>query len=133
MSGKPRMSGARAALDYFHVPDDEDEHRLVEYARRKQEMVVRLIEAGTLSVAAAIGAFRTSGHLARGDAILLNDPFRGGTHLPDITLVTPVFVSDPPSEVEAPFGFVACRAHHADVGGMTADRCRSRAKSTRKA
>ncbi|MGO9490039.1 MAG: HAD family hydrolase [Solirubrobacteraceae bacterium] len=46
MSGKPRMSGARAALEYFHVPDDEDEHRLVEYAQRKQDMVVRLIEAG---------------------------------------------------------------------------------------
>ena len=73
-----------------------------------------------LSVSAAIDAFRGSGRLARGDAILLNDPFRGGTHLPDITLVTPVFVSDSPSEVEEPFGFVACRAHHADVGGMTA-------------
>src|SRR6476661_9988650 len=46
MSGKPRMSGARAALEYFHVPDDEDEHRLLEYAQRKQAMVVRLIEAG---------------------------------------------------------------------------------------
>jgi beta-phosphoglucomutase-like phosphatase (HAD superfamily) len=46
MSGKPRMSGARAAFEYFHVPDDEDDHRLLEYAQRKQEMVVRLIEAG---------------------------------------------------------------------------------------
>lgn len=49
MSGKPRMNGARAALEYFHVPDDEDKHRLVEYAQRKQEMVVRLIEAGDFS------------------------------------------------------------------------------------
>lgn len=46
MSGKPRMSGTRAALEYFHVPDDEDDHRLLEYAERKQAMVVRLIEAG---------------------------------------------------------------------------------------
>ena len=46
LSGKPRMSGARAALEYFHIPDDEDEHRLLAYAQRKQEMVVRLIEAG---------------------------------------------------------------------------------------
>jgi beta-phosphoglucomutase-like phosphatase (HAD superfamily) len=46
MSGKPRMSGARAAFEYFHVPDDEDDHRLLEYAQRKQEMVVRLIDAG---------------------------------------------------------------------------------------
>src|SRR5260370_13700416 len=44
VSGKPRMSGARAALDYFHVPGAED--RVAEYARLKQEMVVRLIQAG---------------------------------------------------------------------------------------
>ena len=46
MSGKPRLSGARAAFEYFHIPDDEEQHRLLEYAERKQEMVVRLIEAG---------------------------------------------------------------------------------------
>ena len=45
MSGKPRMSGARAALAYFHIPDD-DGKRLAEFADRKQAMVVRLIEAG---------------------------------------------------------------------------------------
>jgi beta-phosphoglucomutase-like phosphatase (HAD superfamily) len=45
LSGKPRLSGARAALEFFHVPDDHD-LRLAEYAARKQEMVVRLIEAG---------------------------------------------------------------------------------------
>ena len=45
MSGRPRMSGARAALAYFHVPDD-DGKRLAEFADRKQAMVVRLIEAG---------------------------------------------------------------------------------------
>jgi beta-phosphoglucomutase-like phosphatase (HAD superfamily) len=44
MSGKPRMSGARAALDYFGVPDAGA--RAEEYAQRKQAMVVRLIEAG---------------------------------------------------------------------------------------
>jgi N-methylhydantoinase B len=44
---------------------------------------------------------------------ILNDPYRGGTHLPDITIVTPVFVA------EEPAGFAACRAHHADVGGPT--------------
>ena len=44
MSGKPRMSGARAALDYFNVPDPEV--RVTEYADRKQAMVIRLIEAG---------------------------------------------------------------------------------------
>ncbi|MFT4048958.1 MAG: hydantoinase B/oxoprolinase family protein [Solirubrobacterales bacterium] len=48
-----------------------------------------------------------------GDAWILNDPFRGGTHLPDITIVTPVFASTG----EALLGYSACRAHHADVGG----------------
>lgn len=49
-----------------------------------------------------------------GDTIILNDPYRGGTHLPDITLISPVFGDGNPS----PFFFVANRAHHADVGGM---------------
>jgi N-methylhydantoinase B len=44
---------------------------------------------------------------------ILNDPYRGGTHLPDITLVSPVFAAD---EL---LGFAASRAHHADVGGPT--------------
>jgi phosphoglycolate phosphatase-like HAD superfamily hydrolase len=44
MSGKPRMSGARAALDYFEVPDAET--RVEVYAERKQAMVIELIEAG---------------------------------------------------------------------------------------
>jgi beta-phosphoglucomutase len=44
VSGKPRMEGARAALDYFHVPDADQ--RVAEYAQLKQQMVVRLIEAG---------------------------------------------------------------------------------------
>ncbi len=48
-----------------------------------------------------------------GDAVLLNDPFAGGTHLPDLTLVSPVFLDG----VRGPAFFVASRAHHADVGG----------------
>jgi len=48
-----------------------------------------------------------------GDAWILNDPYRGGTHLPDITLVSPVFEGD------ALIAFAASRAHHADVGGAT--------------
>lgn len=50
----------------------------------------------------------------RGDVAILNDPFHGGTHLPDITVVSPVFV-----ENDRLMGFVANRAHHADVGGMS--------------
>ncbi|MFQ5883017.1 MAG: hydantoinase B/oxoprolinase family protein [Candidatus Methylomirabilales bacterium] len=49
-----------------------------------------------------------------GDTVVLNDPYKGGTHLPDITLISPVYGDkDAP-----PFFFVANRAHHADVGGM---------------
>jgi N-methylhydantoinase B len=44
---------------------------------------------------------------------VLNDPYRGGTHLPDVTLISPVFVA---GEL---LGFAACRAHHADIGGPT--------------
>ena len=50
-----------------------------------------------------------------GDGVLVNDPYGGGTHLPDITLVTPVFIEDS----RQPVFFAANRAHHADVGGMT--------------
>ncbi|MBI3968799.1 MAG: hydantoinase B/oxoprolinase family protein [Chloroflexi bacterium] len=65
------------------------------------------------SVRAAIQRYT----LEPGDAVILNDPFLGGTHLPDITIVSPVYISDEPGA--KPFGYVASRAHHADVGGMT--------------
>ncbi len=65
-----------------------------------------------LSVAAAVERF--SHDLEPGDLIILNDPFHGGTHLPDITMVSPVFL--PSNEL---IGFAASRAHHADVGGIT--------------
>ncbi len=58
-------------------------------------------------------ALREFDSLQPGDVIILNDPYHGGTHLPDITMVSPVFVGD-----KAAF-FVASRAHHADVGGMS--------------
>jgi len=61
--------------------------------------------------------------LAPGEAYVLNDPYRGGTHLPDITVITPVFLGlDAPAgtrERAAPSFFVASRGHHADVGGTT--------------
>jgi N-methylhydantoinase B len=53
--------------------------------------------------------------MAPGDAVLVNDPYGGGSHLPDITLVTPVFLEDS----HKPAFFTANRAHHSDVGGMT--------------
>jgi len=92
-----------------------------------------------LSVAAALEEFGKDisgiSGLEPGDVIILNDPFRGGTHLPDITMITPVFVNETsqelsidhktnsPTSMTPPntlFGFVASRAHHADVGGIAA-------------
>ncbi len=50
-----------------------------------------------------------------GDMVILNDPFQGGTHLPDITLVQPIFLD----EGSTPAFYVANRAHHSDVGGVS--------------
>jgi N-methylhydantoinase B len=69
-----------------------------------------------MSVAAAID----SGRMHAGDVVMLNDPFRGGTHLPDITLVAPVFLDQHGrgrARHTEPEFYVASRAHHADVGG----------------
>ncbi|MFM7230275.1 MAG: gamma-glutamyltransferase [Cyanobacteriota bacterium] len=55
--------------------------------------------------------------LRPGDAWVSNDPFHGGTHLPDLTVITPVFNPDGPPTT--PLFFVASRGHHADVGGLT--------------
>jgi N-methylhydantoinase B len=75
-----------------------------------------------LSVQAAVAALK----MGPGDVAILNDPYRGGTHLPDITLVTPIFINSvsplaPRSPLPAPrlFAFAASRAHHADVGGIS--------------
>ena len=67
-----------------------------------------------LSVEAAIAHV----DMQPGDIVILNDPFRGGTHLPDITLVSPVFLAGAETG-DKPAFFVANRAHHSDVGGMS--------------
>jgi N-methylhydantoinase B len=69
-----------------------------------------------MSVRAAIAACE----MAPGDVVMLNDPFRGGTHLPDITLVAPVYVKPHRRAHASPDFYVASRAHHADVGGAHA-------------
>jgi 5-oxoprolinase (ATP-hydrolysing) len=67
------------------------------------------------SVRALLAAVARGAHppLAPGDAVVSNNPFNGGTHLPDLTVITPVFEAD---RLRA---FVASRGHHADVGGIT--------------
>jgi N-methylhydantoinase B len=72
-----------------------------------------------MAVAAALRALT----LGPGDIAILNDPYAGGTHLPDITLVLPVFAKNPavqkrPTRASPrPFFYVASRAHHSDIGG----------------
>ncbi|RYB01928.1 hydantoinase B/oxoprolinase family protein [Lichenibacterium ramalinae] len=63
-----------------------------------------------MSVRSVIDAF--GGAMGRGDVFALNAPYNGGTHLPDITVVTPVF-----GEADELLFFVASRGHHADIGG----------------
>lgn len=65
-----------------------------------------------LSVERALKEF----DLESGDIAILNDPFGGGTHLPDITMIMPVYGDD---LTQPPLFYVASRAHHSDVGGMS--------------
>ena len=60
------------------------------------------------------GLGRDGRGIRRGDAYVLNDPYRGGTHLPDITVIVPVFYGGD----REPSAFVAARGHHADIGGI---------------
>ena len=66
------------------------------------------------SVASLLAAIRLGERapLGPGDVVVSNNPYNGGTHLPDLTAITPVFIDGEPF-------FVACRGHHADVGGPT--------------
>ena len=92
-------------LDYSCAVYDSDGHTVAQ----GDHMPVHL-GAMPLSVRAAIDAFP----MDPGDIVMLNDPFHGGTHLPDITLVSPVFLRG-----GRPSFYVANRAHHSDVGGMS--------------
>ncbi len=68
------------------------------------------VHLGSMSFAVKAVAEKS---FSEGDIFILNDPFRGGTHLPDVTCIAPVFLD---GKVEF---FVASRAHHADMGGIT--------------
>jgi 5-oxoprolinase (ATP-hydrolysing) len=58
---------------------------------------------------------QNAGRMKRGDVYVLNDPYNGGTHLPDVTVITPVYVGDE----DEPTFYVGSRGHHADIGGTT--------------
>src|SRR5579862_7578933 len=65
------------------------------------------------AVSATVAAVGT---VEEGDVVIVNDPFTGGSHLPDITIVAPVYAAN--GAKGRHIGYVATRAHHADVGGM---------------
>src|SRR2546426_1182882 len=69
------------------------------------------VHLGSMPVAVEAAMRDFPGTLREGDQIILNDPYRGGTHLPDVTLIRPVFFR------QAVIGFAVNRAHHADIGG----------------
>jgi 5-oxoprolinase (ATP-hydrolysing) len=73
------------------------------------------VHLGSMGESIKMVAARNRGRLKPGDVYVLNDPYHGGTHLPDVTVVTPVF--------DAAGGnilfFVASRGHHAEIGGLT--------------
>ena len=73
------------------------------------------VHLGSMGESIAMVAARNAGTMRPGDVYMLNDPYHGGTHLPDVTVVTPVF-----GEAGARLLFyVASRGHHAEIGGIT--------------
>jgi len=58
-----------------------------------------------------------TGRMSPGDVYVLNDPYHGGTHLPDVTVITPVYLGGLPTD--RPLFYVGSRGHHADIGGVT--------------
>src|SRR5690606_29901194 len=73
------------------------------------------VHLGSMSESIKTVMRENAGHMHPGDAYVVNDPYHGGTHLPDVTIITPVF--DPRGE-QILF-FVGSRGHHADIGGLT--------------
>jgi 5-oxoprolinase (ATP-hydrolysing) len=72
------------------------------------------VHLGSMGEAVRAIIRRRGTKIQRGDVYALNDPFAGGTHLPDVTVVTPVF-----GRSAVPVFWVASRGHHADIGGLT--------------
>ncbi|WP_174302078.1 hydantoinase B/oxoprolinase family protein, partial [Caulobacter sp. S45] len=71
---------------------------------------------GVRTIISSRGEGRDGRGMRAGDAYMLNAPYRGGTHLPDVTVIMPVFADE---AAGAPAYFVAARGHHGDIGGIT--------------
>ena len=94
------------------------------------------VHLGSMSESIKTVVARNAGSMRPGDVYVLNDPYHGGTHLPDVTVVTPVYLSIGAADSSAPFPsggggdaanpaasqptfYVGSRGHHADIGGVT--------------
>jgi 5-oxoprolinase (ATP-hydrolysing) len=83
------------------------------------------VHLGSMGESIKMVLHRNRGSMKPGDVFMLNDPYHGGTHLPDITVVTPVFNLDGPdpgtsaTSTSRILFFVASRGHHAEIGGIT--------------
>jgi 5-oxoprolinase (ATP-hydrolysing) len=75
------------------------------------------VHLGSMGESVATIIARRRGTMQPGDVFVLNAPYNGGTHLPDVTVIAPVFLGSPASD--GPEFFVASRGHHADIGGIT--------------
>jgi 5-oxoprolinase (ATP-hydrolysing) len=73
------------------------------------------VHLGSMGESIKMVIARNQGRIRRGDVYVLNDPYHGGTHLPDITVVTPVFAPDKNDT----WFYVASRGHHAEIGGVS--------------
>jgi len=74
------------------------------------------VHLGSMSESIKTVVARNAGRMKPGDVFVLNDPYHGGTHLPDVTVVTPVYLED---AARRPTFYVGSRGHHADIGGTT--------------
>ncbi len=75
------------------------------------------VHLGSMSESIKTVIDKNAGHMQPGDVYALNDPYHGGTHLPDVTVITPVFLGE--RTQDAPLFYVGSRGHHADIGGVT--------------
>ncbi len=82
------------------------------------------VHLGSMGASVQAVLDRHGSAIRAGNVYVVNDPYRGGTHLPDVTVVTPVFARDlgpapAPHVPDAPLFFVASRGHHAEIGGIS--------------
>jgi 5-oxoprolinase (ATP-hydrolysing) len=77
------------------------------------------VHLGSMGESVRIIIKNRSQSMRPGDVFVLNDPYNGGTHLPDITVVTPIFGDDRSTDNQTVIFFTASRGHHSDIGGIT--------------